>query len=97
MQYTPQFVRAADIQSPRLETEDDDIDRLFGKLQQVEPSTSLMAAILSSISRLPKDIHTREDVSDLNLEDYIEKRVSNEGGNRHLNGPVIRKDLKESH
>lgn len=97
MQYTPQFVRAADIQSPRPEAEEDDIDRLFGRLQQVEPPTSLMAGIFSSISRLPKDIHTREDVSDLNLEDYIEKRASNEGGNRHLNGPVIRKDVNASH
>lgn len=94
MQYTPQLVSAAEIEGPRSEAENDDIDRLFGKLQKVQPPESLVSNILSSISRLPKDVHTRQDVSDLNLADYIEKRAGWEDIEQYLDGPVVKKHSK---
>lgn len=98
MQYTRQIISAVEFQSPLQDADNDDIEAIFGKLQKIEPPASLVSNILSSISKLPKDIHTRKDISDFNVQDYIEKREMREDGwlDQELEGFIIRKDSCEA-
>ena len=52
MRYTPHIFFSDDTSSEQ----EDDIDKLFRNLEQVEPPPSVIERILSSVSQLPKPV-----------------------------------------
>lgn len=63
-------------ESEFLQTEEDDIDKIFSKLQKIEPPATLVSDILASVAALPEDIHTRRNLENLDLQSYTRKRKS---------------------